>query len=88
MNMMKRKYKVGIQILSTLIKSKATSIKEYIGCCYAYRGFGYAAIENHVKAVRDFSAASKLMELDKATLYNRYISEGILAVNRESYKKA
>jgi hypothetical protein len=86
--MMKRKYKVGISLLTQLIKSKTSSIKEYLGCCYAYRGFGYAATENHAKATKDFNTAAKYGELDKATLYNKCISDGILACGKENWRKA
>ena len=59
-----------------------------MGCCYAYRGFGYAAIENHSKAVKDFARSAKYSECDRATIYNRLISEGVLAATREHYRKA
>lgn len=79
LNMMKRKYKQGINVLSALIKNRTASIREYIGCCYSYRGFGYAAIENHSKAVKDFARSAKYAELDRATIYNRLVSDGVLA---------
>jgi tetratricopeptide (TPR) repeat protein len=88
LNLMKRKYKVGIGVLTSLIRSRTSSIREYLGCCYAYRGFGYAALENHAKAVRDFNSAAKHDKPDKATLYNKCVSEGILAAAKENFKKA
>jgi hypothetical protein len=51
---MKRNYKGGVSMLSKLIKGRSEVIEEYIGACYAYRAFGYAALENHPKAVRNF----------------------------------
>jgi len=64
------------------------SIRKYIGNCYAYRGFGHAALENHAKAVKDFNTAGKHMQLDHPTVYNKLISSGVLATQKENYKKA
>lgn len=86
--MMKRKYKQGIQILTALIRGRVPSIRKYIGNCYAYRGFGHAALENHAKAVKDFNTAGKHMQLDHPTVYNKLISSGVLATQKENYKKA
>ena len=86
--MMKRKYKQGISLLTGLLKSRTQSIRDYIGNCYAYRGFGYAAVENHGKAVKDFNRSTKYCDPDRATIYNRLISEGVLAASKENFKKA
>jgi hypothetical protein len=57
LNLMKRNYKGGVTMLTKLIKGRSDVVEEYLGCCYAYRAFGFAALENHSKAVRNFRQA-------------------------------
>lgn len=88
LNLMKRKYKEGIHQLSKLIRKKPSQIKEYIGSCYAYRGFGYCANEQYEKALKDFNSAKKVGALDKASSYNKLLCEGILTGEKKDYAGA
>jgi tetratricopeptide (TPR) repeat protein len=76
--LMKRKFKEGISQLSRIIKKKEQPIQEYIGNCYAFRGYGYASLEKHDQAVRNLNNASKIQELDNASKYNLQISNAWL----------
>ena len=80
--LMKRKFKEGISQLSRIIKKKEPPIQEYIGNCYAFRGYGYASLEKHDQAVRNLNNASKIQELDNASKYNLKISSAWLASDK------
>ena len=81
--LMKRKFKEGISLLSRIIKKKHPLIQEYIGNCYAFRGYGYASIEKHEQAVRNLTSASKIQVLDNASKYNLQISTAVLKSEKE-----
>lgn len=81
--LMKRKFKEGISQLTRIIKKKETLIQEYIGNCYAFRGYGYGSIEKHEQAVRNLISASKIQELDNASKYNLQISTAIIKFEKE-----
>lgn len=83
LTLMKRKFKEGTVLLSKLIKKNNPLIQEYIGNCYTFRGYAYAAQEIHEKAVKDLSVASKLQKLDSASEYNFYISQAILLADKK-----
>ena len=83
LSLMKRKFKDGISLLSRIIKKKHPLIQEYIGNCYAFRGYGYASIENHEQAVKNLTTASKIQVLDNASKYNLTISSAILKSDKE-----
>ena len=78
LSLMKRKFKEGVNMLSKIIKSKNPLIHEYIGNCYAFRGYGYASLEEHDKAVKDLKIASDLQALDKSSDYNLMISNAVI----------
>lgn len=80
--LMKRKFKEGITQLSRIIKKKEQPIQEYIGNCYAFRGYGYASIEKHEQAVRNLNNASKIQELDNASKYNLQVSSAVLTAEK------
>lgn len=80
--LMKRKFKEGITQLTRIIKKKEQPIQEYIGNCYAFRGYGYASIEKHEQAVRNLNNASKIQELDNASKYNLTVSSAVLAAEK------
>jgi tetratricopeptide (TPR) repeat protein len=82
--LMKRNFKEGLNILTKIIKSKNPLIQEYIGNCYAFRGYAHAALENHEKAVQDLTTASGLQVLDGSSEFNLLISKAVLLSLRES----
>lgn len=81
--LMKRKFKEGITLLSRIIKKKHPLIQEYIGNCYAFRGYGYASIEKHEQAVKNLSVANKIQVLDNASKYNLQVSTAYLKSDKE-----
>ena len=81
--LIKRKFKEGVKILTKMIKSKNLLIQEYIGNCYSFRGYGYASLENHEKAVKDLNIASSLQALDKSSEYNLLVSKAILLSEKD-----
>ena len=83
LSLMKRKFKEGVSMLSKIIRSKNPLIHEYIGNCYAFRGYGYASLEEHEKAVKDLNVASNLQTLDKSSEYNLMISKAILIAEKD-----
>ena len=58
-------------------------IQEYIGNCYTFRGYAYAAQEMHDKATKDLSTASKMQKLDSASEYNYLISQSIMIFEKK-----
>ncbi|OMJ87536.1 hypothetical protein SteCoe_10711 [Stentor coeruleus] len=76
--LMRRKFKEGISQLNKIIKRKHALLQEYLGHCLTYRGYAYASIDNHEKAVKDLITAQKLQDLDNSSLYNLMISQAIL----------
>ena len=75
---MKRKFADGAALLTKIIKHNHPLIQEYVGNCYTFRGYAYAAQEMHEKASRDLSAASKVQKLDSASEYNFLVSQAII----------
>lgn len=86
--LMKRKFKEAIGLLTKLIKRKTAVLADYEAFLYAYRGYGYAAMEKHSKAVKDFLACKHMGALDPATGYNLVISQGINAAESAYFEKA
>ncbi|OMJ82649.1 hypothetical protein SteCoe_16569 [Stentor coeruleus] len=84
LTLMKRKFKDGISLLTKIIKNNHPLIQEYIGNCYTFRGYAYAAQELHEKATKDLSTAGKMQKLDSASEYNYMISQGILLAEKKS----
>ena len=83
LSLMKRKFKEGIALLSRIIAKKHPLIQEYIGNCYAFRGYGYASIEKHDQAIKNLATAGKIQILDNASKYNLTISSAILKSDKE-----
>jgi tetratricopeptide (TPR) repeat protein len=81
--LMKRKFKEGISLLSRIIKKKHPLIQEYIGNCYAFRGYGYASIEKHEQAVKNLNTAGKIQVLDNASKYNLMVSNAVVRAEKE-----
>ena len=86
--LIKRDYRSGVVILNNLIKHKSEVLREYQGSIYAYRGFGQAAMEEHAKAVRNFRNSARIEPMDKASQYNRLISEGIILTEKQDFERA
>lgn len=78
LTLMKRKFADGAGLLSKIIKHNHPLIQEYIGNCYTFRGYAYAAQEFHDKATKDLSIASKMQKLDSASEYNYLISQALV----------
>ena len=78
LTLMKRKFKDGSALLSKIIKNNHPLIQEYVGNCYTFRGYAYAAQELHEKATKDLAVASKMQKLDSASEYNYLISQAII----------
>lgn len=57
---------------------------------YTYRAYGYVAIEKYEHALEDLKLAKKInaRALDKATIYNKWLSRGILKMDTEEYLMA
>ena len=57
---------------------------------YIYRSYGYVAIEKYEHALEDLSKAKKISpySIDKATIYNKWLSRGILKMDTEEYLMA
>lgn len=57
---------------------------------YVYRAYGYVAIEKYEHALDDFRRAKRItpFALDKATVYNKWLSRGILKMDTEEYLMA
>ena len=83
LTLMKRKFKEGSALLSKIIKNNHPLIQEYIGNCYAFRGYAYAAQELHEKANKDLAKACKMQKLDSASEYNYLISQAIIASEKK-----
>lgn len=81
--LMKRKFKEGITLLTRIIKKKHPLIQEYIGNCYAFRGYGFASIEKHEQAVKNLNMANKIQVLDNASKYNLQVSTAYLKSDKE-----
>lgn len=83
LSLMKRKFKEGVNILTRIIKTKNPLIKEYIGNCFAFRGYAYASLEEHEKALKDLNMASSLQALDKSSEYNQIVSKAVIVADKE-----
>ncbi|CAG9313397.1 unnamed protein product [Blepharisma stoltei] len=87
-SLMKRKYKEGITYFSKLIKNGDSIIQEYLGNCYAYRAYGYCALNKFDKALQDFKKASLISTLNKASLYNQCLAHGLKDAKKGDFQSA
>ena len=57
---------------------------------YLYRSYGYVAIEKYEHALEDLKKAKKISPhgIDRATVYNKWLSRGILKMDTEEYLMA
>ena len=57
---------------------------------YTFRSYGYVAIEKYEHALEDLKRAKKISPrgIDKATVYNKWLSRGILKMDTEEYLMA
>jgi tetratricopeptide (TPR) repeat protein len=57
---------------------------------YIFRAYGYVAIEKYEHALDDFQKAKKLSRfaVDRASIYNKWLSRGILKMDTEEYLMA
>jgi tetratricopeptide (TPR) repeat protein len=57
---------------------------------YVYRSYGYVAIEKYEHALQDLAKAKAINSkaIDKATIYNKWLSRGILKMDTEEYLMA
>jgi tetratricopeptide (TPR) repeat protein len=57
---------------------------------YIYRSYGYVAIEKYEHALEDLRKAKRISPhaMDKATIYNKWLSRGILKMDTEEYLMA
>lgn len=57
---------------------------------YMYRSYGYVAIEKYEHALEDLYRAKKItpFAIDKASIYNKWLSRGILKMDTEDYLMA
>ena len=83
LTLMKRKFKEGASLLTKIIKNKHPLIEEYIGNCYSFRAYAYAAQELHEKAIKDLNLALKHMKLDSASEFNYSISQGVVLIEKK-----
>lgn len=79
----KRKFKEGSEILTKLIKKNHPVIQEYIGNCYALRGYAHTSLEMYEKAVKDLNKSAKFQKLDQASEYNLFISQAFLHYDKK-----
>lgn len=80
-SLMKRKYDEGIASMSKIIKTE--NLKEFLGFCYAFRGYGLCATRKHSKAAKDFKMAASIRPLDQASQYNYQVAKAIVAIGRK-----
>ena len=88
LDLMKRKFKSGVNKLGKIIKLKDPSLEQYTINLYEYRGYGYASLENHKRAIEDFKVARATGQVDAATIYNHFISDGILLAQKLEWAKS
>ena len=57
---------------------------------YVYRSYGYVAIEKYEHALQDLAKAKAINSkaIDQATIYNKWLSRGILKMDTEEYLMA
>lgn len=57
---------------------------------YTYRSYGYVAIEKYEHVLEDLREAKRISasHIDKATIYNKWLSRGILKMDTEEYLMA
>lgn len=57
---------------------------------YVFRSYGYVAIEKYEHALEDLRKAKKIQPhaIDSATIYNKWLSRGILKMDTEEYLMA
>ena len=82
-NLMKRKYREGINGFNKLLKRQDSVVKPYIGLIYMYRGYGYNALNLHEKALRSFKKSLAFGKLNKASMYNQELSCALLAATKQ-----
>lgn len=87
-NLMKRKYKDGIAYFSKLIKNGDIIIQEYLGNCYAYRAYGYCAINKYDKSLQDFKKSALVSNLNKASKYNQSLAHGLYLAGKKDFQGA
>ena len=83
LNLMKRKFKEGIDIINRIIKKKHPLLQDYIGNCYSYRGYAYCALGKFEKAIKDLKHVSKYQKLDVASQYNLIMSQGAAYITKQ-----
>lgn len=84
--MIKRKIKKGVQKLSDLIEI----LKEndfLLSKALNYRAYGYVAIEKYELALQDIKKVKK-SAVEPESLYNKFLSKGILRMDHEDYLMA
>jgi tetratricopeptide (TPR) repeat protein len=52
---------------------------------YAYRAYGFVAIEKYENAIDDIRKARKMNSFDAASYYNKYLGKGILRMDNEDF---
>jgi tetratricopeptide (TPR) repeat protein len=57
---------------------------------YIYRSYGYVAIEKYESALQDLAKAKAISpeSMDRASIYNKWLSRGILKMDTEEYLMA
>jgi tetratricopeptide (TPR) repeat protein len=57
---------------------------------YIYRSYGYVAIEKYEHALQDLAKAKAInpKAIDRASIYNKWLSRGILKMDTEEYLMA
>lgn len=85
--LMKRKHKEGIKHLTNLVKNFSLSdfIKPLV---YSYRAYGYFCLSKHSKALSDLQFIETFTKLEKPSLYNKIVCEGILAASNNQFELA
>ena len=84
--LIKRKIKKGIQKLSDLIEILKENDTLYM-LAMNYRSYGYVAIEKYELALLDIKKIKK-DQLEPESLYNKYLSKGIIKMDNEDYLMA
>lgn len=85
-NLMKKKYKDGISVFNKLLKRQEPVMKQYIGNCYMYRGYGFNALNLHEKALRSFKKATVFKKLNRASSYNQELSHALLSASKQNFQ--
>ncbi|KAL4437922.1 hypothetical protein ABPG74_001093 [Tetrahymena malaccensis] len=85
--LMKRKHKEGIRNLTNLVKNY--SLGDFLKpLVYTYRAYGYFCLGKHQKSLNDLQFIENFSKLEKPSIYNKLICEGIISAQNNQFEQA